>query len=188
MIKKKILLLDQDNILADTYPAVIDRLNARYDLKLRHEDKDKLFGDHKILVPYITNTMLYSIFDEPNFFSSLCPIKGAIEAVQQLTEHFNVYIVTAPWISNDSCCTDKVRWIGKYLPSLEKKVILTKAKEAVYGDIFIDDKNSNLVEWKQVWTSGRTGSLQYHWTDPKAAEIVEPDWDNLSRRILELKD
>src|SRR5688572_4828668 len=48
------------------------------------------------------------IMDHPEFYRTLKPIEGAREVMNQLAaEGHEVYIVTAPWLSNPTCASDK---------------------------------------------------------------------------------
>lgn len=72
------------------------------------------------------------------------PVEGAIEAYQELTRHFEVYILsTAPW-NNPSAWPDKLLWVKKYLGGLAyKRLILSHNKHLDDGDFLIDDRTAN---------------------------------------------
>ena len=82
--------------------------------------------------------------DVPGIFSKMQPVKGAIEAYEELTRHFDVYILsTAPW-NNPSAWTDKLLWVKKYLGDLAyKRLILSHNKHLNDGDFLIDDRTAN---------------------------------------------
>ena len=79
----------------------------------------------------------------PNFFNSLKPIEGAIEAYKLLEKHFDVYfLTTAPW-SNSRAFMQKVEWVKKYFPSAYKNIIFSHHKNLLCGDYLIDDSVNN---------------------------------------------
>ena len=80
----------------------------------------------------------------PHIFSWMLPLQGSLEAVQELSKYFEVYILsTAPW-DNPSAWTDKLLWIKKYLPNLAyKRLILSHNKQLNLGDYLIDDRTKN---------------------------------------------
>ena len=82
--------------------------------------------------------------DVPGIFSKMKPVEGAIEAYEELTRHFDVYILsTAPW-NNPSAWTDKLLWVKKYLGDLaHKRLILSHNKHLNDGDFLIDDRTAN---------------------------------------------
>ena len=102
--------------------------------------------DKEILKKYKNNE------DEiPGVFSLMKPIDGAIQAIQFLAKHFDIYILsTAPWL-NPSAWSDKILWIQKYFGKEEnsilyKRLILSHHKDLNLGDYLIDDRTKNGVE------------------------------------------
>lgn len=84
--------------------------------------------------------------DLPEIFLELEPMEGAIRAFNELSEDYDVYVVsTAPW-NNSSAWSDKLKWIKKHLPSAEKRLILTHHKNMIIGDYLIDDRLKNGVD------------------------------------------
>ena len=57
-------------------------------------------------------------YDEvPGIFSKMLPLKDAIESFNELSEHFDAYILsTSPW-ENHSAPSDKLKWEKSYLGS-----------------------------------------------------------------------
>ncbi|MCK9445978.1 hypothetical protein M0Q50_03700 [bacterium] len=93
----------------------------------------------------------------PGIFGLMEPIDGAIDAVYELSKHFDVYILsTAPW-NNVSSLSDKIKFIHNYFGKdkdsvFYKKVFLTHHKEMVDGDILIDDRSNNgAKDFKGEW-------------------------------------
>ena len=185
--KKKTLLCDIDGILSNLHLAMIRRYNEKFGTSFTEEEIPQLFGDHELLTDKISEAGHHSIFQEEGFFKNIPLIKGAKSGLVELTEHFNIYIVTAPWRSNPYSFTEKHKWIEKHFYGLHEKIIFTSCKEPIHGDIFIDDRMKNLSAWKQYWPEGITASLKYHWTDSKVVDIVANDWKQLTQKIMDLK-
>jgi len=118
--KLKIVYVDMDSVLVD-FQSGINRLSE--------EDKKNYYRDED---------------NAPGIFSKMEPIDGAIEAYEELTKHFDVYILsTAPW-NNPSAWTDKLLWVQKYLgDSAHKRLILSHNKNLNIGDYLIDDRTAN---------------------------------------------
>ena len=94
--------------------------------------------------------------DGLDIFENLSPIPKSIESVNKILESgkYDVFILsTAPW-GNPKAWMDKRLWIGKYLPKLKKRLILTHYKDLCCNsdkDIIIDDRICNGVErWSGV--------------------------------------
>lgn len=120
MKSKKILYVDMDNVLVD-FKSGIDRLES--DIEKRYEGR---------------------LDDVPGIFGLMDPMPGAIESIQLLSHHFEIYILsTAPW-NNPSAWSDKLHWIKKHLPEIAyKRLILTHHKNLNKGDFLIDDRLKN---------------------------------------------
>ena len=83
----------------------------------------------------------------PRLFGKMKPLVGAIDAVHQLNEYYDLFILsTAPW-NNPSAWSDKVKWITKYLDDVfHKKMIITHCKGllAAQEDVYlIDDRTGH---------------------------------------------
>ena len=71
------------------------------------------------------------------------PMKGAVEAYEELSKVYDVYILsTAPW-DNQRAWSDKLKWVKQYLPSAHKNLILSHNKHLNVGDYLIDDRLAN---------------------------------------------
>ncbi|MCM0582187.1 hypothetical protein H9L19_00190 [Weissella diestrammenae] len=143
MGNKPKLFLDMDNMLVDTLPVlnrVVDRI-ADYGVK----KPDQI----------------------PGIFKHLVPIEGAVQGVNQLSQVFEMYILsTAPW-ENPSAWTDKIDWLTEYFGNDEhspfyKRVVMTHQKGVARanGGILIDDRPYHgAAEWDDM-NSG-TAWIQY---------------------------
>ena len=103
--------------------------------------------------------------DAPGVFSLMDPMPGAIDALNRLSQKFDVYILsTAPW-DNPSGWSDKLNWIKQYLgPYFKKRLILSHHKDLLRGDFLIDDWDRHgASEFEGEWI--HFGSQQF------------PDWD-----------
>ena len=74
------------------------------------------------------------IDEVPGLFALMDPMPGAIEAVQLLSKHFDVYILsTSPW-NNPTAASDKIEWVKKHMNGVfHKRVIITHHKELLLG-------------------------------------------------------
>lgn len=140
MTKPK-LFLDMDNVLVDTLPV----LNAK---DMQKEDVAK---PDQI----------------PGIFKNLPPVAGAIEAVNVLSEDYDMYILsTAPW-HNPSAWQDKLIWLQRYFGADDsnpfyKRVVMAHDKGLVHGTggILVDDRP---YHGASAWDDAKTDSfwIQY---------------------------
>ena len=121
---KKIVYIDMDNVIVD-FPTGIAKL------------------DEKTRQQYVGN------YDEvEGIFGLMEPMPKAIEAVNQLAEKYDIYVLsTSPW-HNPSAWIDKIKWIHRYFGEdknsvLYKRVILSHHKNLNQGDYLIDDRTAN---------------------------------------------
>lgn len=112
------------------------------------------------------------IDEVPGLFALMDPMPGAIEAVQLLAKHYDVYILsTSPW-GNTTAASDKIEWVKKHMNGVfHKRVILTHHKELLMGDFLIDDRGKNgTSEFRGEWI--HFGSERF------------PDWDAVLEHLL----
>ena len=132
---KKIIYIDMDNVLVD-FKSGIDRLPQRI--------RDQFPGGK-------------DIDDAPGIFALMEPMPGAREAIEQLKDHFELYILsTAPW-NNPSAWKHKIEWVQLYFGEgpenpFFKRLILSHNKHLNRGDYLIDDRpNNGAKDFKGEW-------------------------------------
>lgn len=144
----KKLFFDMDGVLVD-FQSGIDKLSD----EVKKEYKGRL--------------------DEvPGIFSLMDPMPGAIEAVNTLSEYYDMYILsTAPW-KNTTAYSDKLAWLTKHFGDLfKKRVIITHCKNLCDGDYLVDDRAKNgASEFPGEWV--QFGSKRY------------PDWEEVTRYLI----
>ena len=126
--------------------------------------------DPEALLPYKDHP------DEaPGIFSLMDPIPGAKEAVERLSEDFDIYILsTAPWM-NPSAWTDKVVWVKEhYGDLLKKRIIISHRKDLLRGDFLVDDRPKHgASEFQGEWI--QFGSEKF------------PTWDTVEKYLVTKK-
>jgi 5'-nucleotidase len=116
----KTLYFDMDGVIVD-FDSGID--------KLTDEQREKYAG---------------RLDEVPGIFGLMDPFIGAVEFVEEMDKHFDVYILsTASW-GNPTCLADKMTFIKKYFGEVfYKKVIFSHNKHLNIGDFLIDDRTAN---------------------------------------------
>lgn len=108
--------------------------------------------------------IIQRVMTEPGFYRRLEPIAGAKEALRAAvkTGH-DVRIVSAPYISNPTCASDKIDWIVRHYGShWASRLILTNDKTVVHGDFLIDDKPKITGSMKPTWKHVLFGNYAYN--------------------------
>lgn len=111
---------------------------------------------HEFFVPLSERTTFHPHNDYPEnlqskildichgegFIRNLPPTSGGIEAVHEMLQKgHDVRFCTSHLLTYDPCVLEKYQWIEKYFDaSYVDRIILTRDKTLIRGDILIDDK------------------------------------------------
>lgn len=154
--KTKLILIDQDGVLADfergfyaawqagghPHPAL--PLEQRRSFYVRDDYPAKLRAE------------VEAIYTAPGFYRDLPAITGAVDALTALLEQgHDVRICTSPLNQYRNCVPEKFEWVERHLGSqFVSRIIVTKDKTIVRGDVLVDDKpnvtGSFLPSWQHV--------------------------------------
>lgn len=169
-MKRKRALVDVDGVLADFHtPAleVVEKLSGR-----KYRTEEFTTWDMFDLIPREYEAACFEVYNEPGFCSTFKPFPGAIEAIAELEEHMDVYIVTSP-MYGPTWVHDRARWLTKHFNIPFKKQVHTGAKYLVTGDIFIDDAWKHIESWGEQHLQG----MPILWDQPynrQATEMPRP--------------
>ncbi len=149
MSKPLRLIIDMDDVMADTSQSILDLYFEYFGVKIA---KSELLGtlrwNEELQEQYLT--FRHRLF-EPGFFRNVAVLPGAVEIIPQLQEKYEVFIVSAATEFPNSL-KEKHEWLEQYFPSIHwKNLVLCGDKSIVSGDIMIDDHEKNLVTF-----NGRT--------------------------------
>lgn len=156
MKNRKIILIDMDGVLADFEGAFLTQYRAKfpqhYYIPLEDRKEFAIFNEY----PEELSEDVRSIYSASGFFKNLPIIDGAKEAVLKMQEFgHEVFICTSPINRFKNCVTEKYLWIASnFGHEMTKKIILTKDKTLIHGDILIDDKPEhfgiNTPTWEHI--------------------------------------
>ncbi|MBI4447700.1 5'-3'-deoxyribonucleotidase [Candidatus Woesearchaeota archaeon] len=136
------ILVDMDDVIADFDKELLDRWKIKYPDKIQlkpEEITDFYIAD---MFPKELKPLVEDVYHAPGFIKSLPPMEGALEALLEMEKAVKeVFICTSPLTNYKNCVREKYEWVEQHLNSnWVKKIILTKDKTIVRGDILIDDK------------------------------------------------
>jgi 5'(3')-deoxyribonucleotidase len=99
-----------------------------------------------VMADYEKNAITHKSHSKKGFFKELDPIEDAIWSFKELSNYFDMNILsTAPW-SNVHSSSEKRIWVEKHLGELAfKKLTITHRKDRVIGHFLIDDRTANGV-------------------------------------------
>lgn len=142
----KRLIIDMDDVLADTSARIIELFNERNRQNVTkdffYENDFYKYTKQGKFIPY--REELY----KPGFFANLEVFPNAIKVVEKLNKKYDIYIVSAATEFPNSLI-EKVDWMAKYFPFISwRKIVLCGSKSIIKGDIMIDDHSRNFSEFE----------------------------------------
>lgn len=140
MLKK--IGIDLDSTLNNLDKVWLDRYNNDYNDNIKEWSQ---WDMEKIVKPEC-GKKIYNYLHEKNFFLNLDIQPNAKEVVEQLSEDYELYVVTA-YVPDT--CIDKVNWIKKQKLNIdEKNIIFINNKGLLQLDYLIDDGPHNFENFK----------------------------------------
>ena len=152
-MNKKIILVDMDDVLANFEKGFLEKWKNKFP----HHPHVPLIGRTTFHIeddyPDELEKEIRSIFSAPGFFENLDMIPGGKEALVKMEAlGHTALICTNPISKYENCVLEKYHWVSKNLGyRWTKKMIVTKDKTLIYGDILIDDKPEPVGLRKPVW-------------------------------------
>jgi 5'-nucleotidase len=162
------IFLDMDGVLVDLMHGWLPYLNEISGKNLTEKDVD-MWGLEKVYdMPF---SKIRKPLHREGFWEELPPYDGAVEFVEALDNAgHEVYIATAPFPS-DVCMWGKKMWVENHLHFLApSRLILAHDKFLLRGDMLVDDKPENLLQFRggrilfnQPWNINLPTGLMESW-------------------------
>lgn len=142
---KPIILVDLDGVLANFELACLEAWQREYPSLPYIELENRCHWDVRMDYRALDSSyegLMKDLMREKDFYLNLPIIDGAKEAMEEmLAANYEVLICTTPSRINLKCTTEKSEWVVKMLgPHWVERIIFTRDKTMVRGDILIDDK------------------------------------------------
>ncbi len=156
MKKLQTILFDQDGVLADYTKALLRAVAREFPQLPMPRIEDVTSWNTEDHFPPEYRKRIEALALRPGFFLNLEPLPGAIEALGHLLAlGYDVRICTAPKKIFDNCVAEKFAWVKKHLgQEFVERIVLTRDKTLVRGDILVDDKPEItgvcVPSWKHV--------------------------------------
>ncbi len=140
--KSLIILVDQDGVLANYQKRLLEIWREEHPEKIWIPIEELTEHDTDKNYPPEYHNLLEEISIRNKFFGSLEPIAGGKVALEHLLAlGHDVRICTAPKRNHRYCVPEKFAWVEEHLgKKWAERIILTRDKTLVHGDILIDDK------------------------------------------------
>ncbi|MFM7067607.1 MAG: 5' nucleotidase, NT5C type [Gammaproteobacteria bacterium] len=151
-----LVLVDQDNVLADFDLAFSDRWRECFPaIPFVGPAARRAFNPVDDL-PVEYREAGVELYSSAGFFLGIPPIEGAQAAVHAMLElGWDVRICTSPITRYRHCVAEKFAWVEEHLGSAwVQRIVLTSDKTLVHGDWLIDDKpiinGSRAPSWRHA--------------------------------------
>lgn len=169
---KKTIAIDMDNVIADIETNWINLYEKEFGVRIAKEDflgktEEDAFPD-----PAAAASLLY----KPGFFRNAPVMPGAKEALQELQQDFELYIVSAA-MEYPNSLLEKHDWLAEHFPSISwRNIIFCGDKSVIQTDYLIDDHLKNLDFCKGMpilFTAGHNINVTKHTRVNNWAEAVD---------------
>lgn len=148
-----LILVDQDGPLADFEGGFLRNWQKLFPKEFFIPLEERNIFYMREQYPSHLKEKVDSIYSSPGFFRNLEPTKGSIEAIKTLVAlGYDVRICTSPLSRYENCVLEKFEWVEKHFGrAFTKRIILTKDKTMVRGDLLIDDKPEITGVFNPTW-------------------------------------
>lgn len=150
---RPVILVDQDGPLAGFDPRFWDICRAMgVPMTCQEHEQTGYYATDHVADHHDRKWLRNKINTDPRWFADLPPTPGAIEGINLLSEHADVWICTKPLEANLNCRDGKAEWVRTHLgKDWEKRVIIAPDKSLVMGSVLLDDRPKR--EWfaRAVW-------------------------------------
>ncbi|MEK3955919.1 5' nucleotidase, NT5C type [Psychrobacillus sp. FSL K6-1464] len=158
-MRKPIILLDMDDVMANFSAEWIRLYNEEYSDSLTQNDLTE--WDASLFTKPECGMKIYDYLRNPGLFRNLIVADGCKDVLKDLTElGAEVIIVTdspqgcsfgqSDWRGSNPT-DDKRAWLQEHFPFIPKEnFVVTSKKWLVQGDILIDDKPSTILKFQEL--------------------------------------
>lgn len=167
--------IDVDNVLNNFCESLIQNANLYFGMSATIEDV-KSYDIHKNVS---CGKEIYSLIDEPHFFTNLTPLPYSQEVTKRLVEQHELYFVTATYPNH---VMDKASWLMLHFPHIPiENLIVTQHKNLVNVDLLIDDHIHNIVHFPN-----HTILFDYAWNRNFNTRYRAKNWLEIEKIIDEI--
>lgn len=136
----KSIAIDMDNVIVDIESQYILWYQQKFGVTI---SKAQLAGKPET-EGFPEKEAVYNFLFTPGFFRTASVIEGAQQAVQQLMQSYQVYIVSAA-MEFPKSLNEKLEWLHEYFPFVSWRNIIFCGDKSIIGtDYMIDDHVKNL--------------------------------------------
>lgn len=182
MARRKRLLIDVDEVLADFQTPAFELLEKHCGRKLAPEDYE-VWDMFSLFTPE-EKKVVFAEIEKPGFCESLKPKHGAAIAVDKLRDMVDVVAVTSHFRTSPTWVFERDKWLAQYFAFKGAEIIHTSAKACVVGEYFLDDNPTHVGLWQNEHPAG----IAMLWHIPNTRKLGMDDirmksWDDVIARV-----
>lgn len=181
------VLLDVDEVIADFNQGLRALIFERMKINVRHVPATAEHLEERLGFTLQQKKDLHAGMDQPGWNRTFQLLPGAKAGVERLQEVADVFFVTAPRWSSPTWDYDRRDWLHAHLGIPERQVVITSAKHTVCGDMFVDDKPSNVQEWRSAWPLGTAFLWDRPHNQTATGLIRAYNWSGLYEMAVNIK-
>lgn len=151
-MRKKRVLIDSDGVMSDLLSPVLDVINKASGSEFTHQDVHEYNICEGLGVPHMV-TVMRDACATPGFVHKMPEVPFAREGVLVLREIADVFAVTTP-MSVPTWAYERELWLKERMGFTKDRIVQTEAKHVIVGDVLIDDKVENVLEWAKHHPEG----------------------------------
>jgi len=138
----KRIAIDMDDVLADTSIKIISEINKRLN---KSYSMHALLNNESLKLEFYQDYLATNSFlKEPGFFLNIPVKEKAVEVVQKLSKHYEIFIVSAATEFPESL-KEKLTWLEAHFPFISwTHIVFCGYKYMIQADYLIDDHEKNL--------------------------------------------
>ena len=134
---RKRIAIDMDETICDTVARQLSWYNLEFNQQLTKADLQGTKIYHRVPAEHAEKVRAYP--DNPDFFVDSPPYENAVSVIEELSQHYDIFIATAA-MEHPTSFAAKYGWLVKHLPFLSPlNFIFCGDKSSVYADYLIDD-------------------------------------------------
>ncbi|MCC7450787.1 MAG: 5'-3'-deoxyribonucleotidase [Anaerolineae bacterium] len=180
-----IILVDMDGVIANFESNFLKQWREQYPGHpyIPLEERVGFYVEEQY--PADIKHLVAGLFRAPNFYRTNPPIPGGLQALNEMRDMgHEVFICTSPLTEYQNCVLEKYEWVDQHLGlAWVDRIVLTRDKTLVNGDILIDDRphidGAAKPTWEHVlydqpYNRSETGKRRLTWDNWRTVLFDEP--------------
>ncbi len=178
-----LFLIDVDGVLCDFTGGCLSVLKSERILGNITQESFTQYDFWETLSPK-QGEMLSRAINRKGFVATLNPLPQAKEAVARIrAQGHHVKFVTAPLDSSEFWMFERKEWLKFHFGAKKEDIIFAHDKSVVWGNVFIDDKDTSVLAWQKQWPTQKGFIFSQPWSKEQPG-IARVDWDFFTPELL----